>query len=185
MESLEKYIVEFENVISDKLCENIISEYDNFHEWTNAETASGFRPNVRNCSSINMSEPKIIIRNEIPRKNIDNNLYLIFSDIANNLQKKYANLVISKDSGYNLLKYQENQFYIQHVDSSATYPRTISCSICLNDNYEGGEFCFFDGKLKYNLKKGSAIAFPSNFMYPHQIRPVTRGTRYSIITWFN
>ena len=34
------------------------------------------------------------------------------------------------------------------------------------------------------LKKGDAIMFPSNFMYPHEIMPVTQGTRYSIITWF-
>ncbi len=27
--------------------------------------------------------------------------------------------------------------------------------------------------------------FPSNFMYPHGIRPVTQGVRYSIVTWFN
>ena len=34
------------------------------------------------------------------------------------------------------------------------------------------------------LKKADAIMFPSNFMYPHEIMPVTQGTRYSIITWF-
>jgi hypothetical protein len=27
--------------------------------------------------------------------------------------------------------------------------------------------------------------FPSNFMYPHAIKPVLSGTRYSIITWFD
>jgi hypothetical protein len=54
----------------------------------------------------------------------------------------------------------------------------------LNNDYEGGEFAFFDRELKYKLKKGSCIMFPSNFMYPHEIMPVTSGTRYSIITWF-
>jgi predicted 2-oxoglutarate/Fe(II)-dependent dioxygenase YbiX len=39
-------------------------------------------------------------------------------------------------------------------------------------------------QLKYNLKKGSVLMFPSNFMYPHEILEVTKGTRYSIITWF-
>ena len=43
---------------------------------------------------------------------------------------------------------------------------------------------FFNEKLKYNLKKGSVLMFPSNFMYPHEILEVTKGTRYSIITWF-
>jgi hypothetical protein len=26
--------------------------------------------------------------------------------------------------------------------------------------------------------------FPSNFLYPHSVLPVTEGTRYSIVTWF-
>ena len=28
------------------------------------------------------------------------------------------------------------------------------------------------------------VMFPSTFMYPHEVMPVTKGTRYSIITWF-
>jgi len=60
----------------------------------------------------------------------------------------------------------------------------VSCSFALNDDFGGGEFAFFDRELIYNLKKGSVIMFPSNFMYPHEIMPVIKGTRYSIITWF-
>ena len=54
----------------------------------------------------------------------------------------------------------------------------------LNDDYEGGEFAFFDRQLKYKLNKGDVLMFPSTFMYPHEVMPVTQGTRYSIITWF-
>jgi len=32
-------------------------------------------------------------------------------------------------------------------------------------------------------KKGSVIIFPSNFMFPHYVKKVTKGERYSIITW--
>jgi predicted 2-oxoglutarate/Fe(II)-dependent dioxygenase YbiX len=92
--------------------------------------------------------------------------------------------LIEQDSGYELLRYKEGQFYIQHTDSFKDCPRAVSCSFALNDDYEGGEFAFFDRELVYNLKKGSCIMFPSNFMYPHEIMPTTSGTRYSIITWF-
>ena len=61
--------------------------------------------------------------------------------------------------------------------------RTLSCSLALNDGYEGGELAFFDGELKYKLKKGDMMIFPSSFTYPHQVLPVISGTRYSIITW--
>ena len=48
-----------------------------------------------------------------------------------------------------------------------------------------GEFAFFNRELKYKLNQGDVIMFPSTFMYPHEIMPITKGTRYSIITWFN
>ena len=36
---------------------------------------------------------------------------------------------------------------------------------------------------KIDLSKGDIIIFPSNFMYPHKVEPVTKGTRYSYISW--
>ena len=51
----------------------------------------------------------------------------------------------------------------------------------LNDDYEGGEFYLVDEKT--NLSKGDIIIFPSNFMYPHKVEPVTKGIRYSYISW--
>jgi predicted 2-oxoglutarate/Fe(II)-dependent dioxygenase YbiX len=60
----------------------------------------------------------------------------------------------------------------------------ISLSITFNDDYEGGNFSFFDGEHVIKTKAGSVLMFPSNFMYPHAITPITRGTRYSMVTWF-
>jgi predicted 2-oxoglutarate/Fe(II)-dependent dioxygenase YbiX len=36
---------------------------------------------------------------------------------------------------------------------------------------------------RLKLDKGSIVFFPSNFMYPHMIEPITKGTRYSIVAW--
>jgi predicted 2-oxoglutarate/Fe(II)-dependent dioxygenase YbiX len=60
----------------------------------------------------------------------------------------------------------------------------VSCSFALNDNFEGGEWCFFDNTVKMRVEQGQAVMFPSDFLFPHAIAPVTKGTRYSIITWF-
>ena len=35
-----------------------------------------------------------------------------------------------------------------------------------------------------NLNKGDVIIFPSNFMYPHTVKPITSGKRYVVVTWF-
>ena len=51
----------------------------------------------------------------------------------------------------------------------------------LNDDYKGGEFVIAD-KL-YRPEKGSAIVFPSNFMFPHEAKKVTKGIRWSIVAW--
>lgn len=90
---------------------------------------------------------------------------------------------IQFDSGYSLLRYKKNQYIGQHIDASGRSPRELSCSLTLNDDYKGGEFCFFNREIKYNLKKGDIIIFPSNFMYPHEVLPILSGERYSIITW--
>jgi predicted 2-oxoglutarate/Fe(II)-dependent dioxygenase YbiX len=52
----------------------------------------------------------------------------------------------------------------------------------LNDDFEGGDFLMFDSK-KVNLSAGDIILFPSNFLYPHAVTTVTKGTRYSFVSW--
>ena len=36
---------------------------------------------------------------------------------------------------------------------------------------------------KIDTRKGDLIIFPSNFLYPHKITPVTKGVRYSYVSW--
>jgi predicted 2-oxoglutarate/Fe(II)-dependent dioxygenase YbiX len=52
----------------------------------------------------------------------------------------------------------------------------------LNDDYEGGEFIMFDD-MEIKLKQGDILIFPSNFLYPHKVNPVTKGIRDSFVSW--
>ena len=122
----------------------------------------------------------------------------------------YAN----KDAGWNfditavepmqITKYKPGSFYGWHKDGSgdclSAYKipgnkfldgkvRKLSMTILLNGNYQGGEFQFASyNKLKNIVETpdfknaGSVIVFPS-FM-EHQVAPVTKGTRYSLVAWF-
>mgnify|MGYP003307903561 FL=1 len=62
-------------------------------------------------------------------------------------------------------------------------------TILLNDDYEGGDFQFATYAKEqceiitpeYN-KQGTVIVFPSDM--EHRVLPVTKGTRYSLVTWF-
>ena len=58
----------------------------------------------------------------------------------------------------------------------------LSCLGVLNNDYEGGEFVMFDD-YKIDIKKGELLIFPSSFLYPHKVNPVTKGIRYSDISW--
>ena len=51
----------------------------------------------------------------------------------------------------------------------------------LNDNYKGGEFICRKKEIK--LKRGDILLFPSNFMYPHRVKEITKGIRYSFVSW--
>lgn len=182
--NIKNYIHVFEDVIPHELCDKIIGEYEE-NEFNNAQTVGGLDSKIRNCKHISLSLQDSLEKNEHVRKQIDLNLYEKISNVLISLKQIYGeNLSVTEDTGYDLLKYEKDGFYIQHTDNHTKYPRTLSCSLCLNDDYEGGEFAFFDREIKYKLKKGSAIVFPSNFMYPHEIMPIINGTRYSIITWF-
>jgi len=184
------YIKVYDDILTKEECEYILSEYKNSKEWQ-AGTIRGENRNdlsFRNCHVIGMSIKEIIDANYETRKKIDDlvcsragrSLHKYIEDFPDNNFLQYIN----SDSGYELLRYNEGGFYKQHTDLG-TKARTLSLSFSLNDDYTGGEFAFFDRQIKIKTKPGSVILFPSNFMYPHEIMPVTKGTRYSIITWFN
>jgi len=52
----------------------------------------------------------------------------------------------------------------------------------LNDDYEGGELLMF-GDHRIHLPAGAVVVFPSNFMFPHEVKPVKSGIRYSYVSW--
>jgi len=75
----------------------------------------------------------------------------------------------------------QNAFMHGHV-------RKLSMSVLLNDNFEGGAFEFATyGKedciiTPIEVEAGSVIVFPS--WMEHRVAPVTKGIRYSLVTWF-
>lgn len=174
------YIKVYDNIVSDELCEQIIEEFkDSDWEYGKIGENSEMNRDIRNCSVISMSSEKKPTRVEI-----DNKIFHSMSTVLRHYANDFPFLHVEGDVGYSLLRYTEGQFYAQHVDFFKEQNRTVTCSLILNDDYEGGEFAFFDRELKFDLKRGQAIIFPSYFMFPHEILPVKSGTRYSIITWF-
>lgn len=182
---LDDYILIYENVLPYSLCDAILEEFNDEEEWQKTVVGDGRIDNrIRTAETIIISYPSIMEKNPKIRQNLDKQIFASASSVINKYNKDFPSCSIEEDSGYELLRYKEGQFYTQHTDSFKGRPRAISCSFLLNDDYEGGEWGFFNRKKIIKAPKGSAILFPSNFMYPHEIMPVTQGTRYSIVTWF-
>ena len=91
--------------------------------------------------------------------------------------------LFDKYSGYWLCKYPEGGYLSYHTDADAD-AGSVTLSYTINDDYEGGEVVFWN-KHTVNKQANSAHVYPSNFLYPHEVKPVTRGERYSIIVWFS
>lgn len=73
------------------------------------------------------------------------------------------------------------------IPADMIQPRKLSITLLLNDpsEFEGGEFQIADGDqekaVTIPFTRGKLIAFPS-FML-HQVTPVTRGFRKSLVVW--
>tara|TARA_B100000029_G_C17465137_1_gene919997 strand:+ start:642 stop:1217 length:576 start_codon:yes stop_codon:yes gene_type:complete len=97
-----------------------------------------------------------------------------------------------------LTRYTKNGFYDWHIDGMGSHnevrnepdnkflhgnTRKLSMSIVLNSDFEGGDLEIgvnMDKRLK--SERGSIIVFPS--FLEHRVTPVTKGTRYSLVSWF-
>jgi Rps23 Pro-64 3,4-dihydroxylase Tpa1-like proline 4-hydroxylase len=83
-----------------------------------------------------------------------------------------------------LLKYGVGGFLPAHQDHGVS-SRVVSTVMYLNDDYEGGEIEFINSNVKIKPPAGSVIFFPSNFLYVHEVHPITSGYRYSLPHWFH
>ena len=82
-----------------------------------------------------------------------------------------------------LLRYGPEQKFNDHIDDHPFFTRRISMTYYLNEDYEGGDVEFTRFNLRFKAKKNQLLVFPSNFIYNHQVHPVTSGLRYVIVQW--
>jgi len=90
----------------------------------------------------------------------------------------FNDTLIKSTFNIRILRYDVGQCIKDHSDVGGTI--RASCTLNLNENYEGGEFRFFDGQIKHSFKTGDGMIFPAEPIWIHGTEPVTKGTRYSI-----
>ena len=174
----------YKSVVSNDLCDKTVSEMNTLdfkeHTFYNANT-NEYKPRS-GTQKLTMSRGKVTTKNDLNK---------LVDDTAFHYVKNLRMPWFDKYQGYSHVrfnKYAENKkmaLHADHIHSMFDGERKgvpiLSVLGVLNDDYEGGEFYLVDEKT--DLSKGDIIIFPSNFMYPHKVEPVTKGTRYSYISW--
>lgn len=174
-------IVELKNIINSDFSKRMISLIDSKADKNLLIDNNVINKDIRNVKGyhLNFNTPTNLfywnyVKTEIER------LYFFY-------RTKFPKMGSNKINQIDLLKYSSGGKYEIHTDHYSSSPRHLSVIMNLNENYEGGSLIFTDQKdkeiKKYSLNKNTIIFFPSNFMYPHSIQPITKGTRYSIVAW--
>lgn len=183
LKNIEDYVKVYEGFLDESLCdatvENLKSIHFKQHEFYNVLTDS----------HISYEKELSISHGNIPEKRIiQDKLWFAIRKYLDEFNFKWYN----GWAGYSEIRFNrydvntQMKLHCDHIHSMFDGERkgipVLSLLGILNDDYKGGEFIMFQDK-KIELKKGDLLIFPSIFLYPHRVEPVTKGTRYSFISW--
>ena len=189
--NIEHYFFHKENFLDEKYCDNSIKELNKCawikHDWYKSRTDSLNKPSGDN-------EPENLKDDSFSYEVTKINEFIVqelHSVILEYIESFKFDWFIGWE-GYSAMKFiryypgQTMQNHCDHIQSLFDGERkgipVLSIIGILNDDFEGGELIMFEDK-KIDTKKGDLLIFPSNFLYPHEITPVTKGVRYSYVSW--
>ena len=127
-------------------------------------------------------------------------LYPKIEDLLRNAVKNIINpfYQVEVDSSEipQVLSYGIGGHYRPHIDGESIWmtprgekiwkkstDRDLSMVFFLNNDFEGGDFVFPELKVRVRPEPGMMVCFPSNHHYMHGVEKITKGKRYSIVTW--
>lgn len=127
---------------------------------------------------------------------IENQLEQLFRETVKEIINPFYGIEVTSSELPQILSYSPGGHYKPHVDAEAVWKspkgellwkksvdRDLSIIFYLNDDFEGGEFVFPELRVRVRPEPGMLVCFPSNHFYLHGVEPVTKGKRYSIVTW--
>lgn len=182
--NLDHYLRIYRQAIDKDNCKKIIAELEKSNFVTHAFYNSFIDQNI-----IHEHEPKISI-DDIPSNDL-------LMSIIWNLLNQYVTIDLKNDWYYGWKGYTRPRFnkyevndrmknHCDHIESIFDGTRkgipTLTILGNLNNSYQGGEIVMFENEV-IDLNEGDIMIFPSNFLYPHEIEPVTSGVRYSFVSW--
>jgi predicted 2-oxoglutarate/Fe(II)-dependent dioxygenase YbiX len=132
----------------------------------------------------------------VPMGNLYPKIEALLRECVSQIINPFYDIEVSGSEIPQILSYSIGGHYKPHIDGESIWvsprgekiwkkstDRDISTVFFLNNNFEGGDFVFPDLKIRIRPEPGMMVCFPSNHYYMHGVEPVTRGKRYSIVTW--
>jgi hypothetical protein len=157
-----------ENVLSEELLAKVIAFYhSNKNQAVVHNTPNKHRLHVFANPGLEME-----IDNKLSRS--------VFPEI-----KKIFNFDVKYRENYKLCSYdsETNGRFSAHRDTVHPFgARKLAMTLCLNENFTGGEFRLNEYGFSIKLKKNSALIFPG--ICSHEVSPITSGSRMVIVTFF-
>ena len=108
---------------------------------------------------------------------------ILGNDTPCNMIQSWSNIRLNRYNAGTMMRP-----HYDHIDSLFDGEKRgipiISVVGALNNSseYEGGTLKFW-GDYEVKLNKGDIVLFPSCFMYPHEVDEITKGTRYTFVSW--
>lgn len=114
--------------------------------------------------------------------------FLRIASAVDSLNKRFFNFdIYGMTEGLQFTRYDApSGYYGLHVDRGLKItPRKLSVTIQLNESsdFEGGILSLCEGNkpIQPDMHQGKMVLFPSYTL--HEVKPVTKGTRYSLVCW--
>ena len=176
---IEEYVGYYENVVLVSLCKTIMNYDYNFQ----LSTYANHKGKTTNSNDRVLMDECWVGKADAYYEDIKE----AFERVIKKYSNKFPLFSVQHTTDFRINRYPVGGFMSSHVDNihhshgqQYGYPQ-VSALLYLNNDYEGGEF-YVAGKM-FEPERGSGIIFPSNFMFPHEAKKVTKGTRWSIVTW--
>ena len=170
--------------ISKKLCKELLKELKQSkwreHDFLHYSGKRDFKTQKNPCETFGGQLPHSQELMDVLHKTIHNYIETIHSPYYDGWNGYTTTKFNKYQVGSLMEKHWDNIHSI--FDGDIKGIPTLSIIGGLNNNFQGGEIEMFEN-TKIKLKVGEVLIFPSNFLYPHKVCPVTKGTRYSFVNW--
>lgn len=180
---LVDYIKVYRNIIPDDVCKNMVAELDKTtllpHTfYSHIQNQKLTRGNDPEFSNINSATNKLVMQSAWEAINnyiVKDLQFAWFGNWGGFSSPKY----IRYSTGHSMPKHCD---HIHDIFTDVRGVPVVSVIGVLNSDFEGGELVLLDNST-FDLKQGDIIVFPSNFLFPHEVKTITNGRRYSFASF--